>query len=782
MIDDRLHILAFGFASPWLLWGLAAASIPVLIHLLHKRQYKETSWAAMQFLLNAARRQSRKLRIQQLLLLAVRMLIVLLLAVALARPYVENLGAYFQTDVPVHRVIILDASFSMGFMEGTQSRFDQAKDIARKILDSAKQSDAMNLMRIAGSAPYLIIRQPAYQKSQVIQELDELELTDERGDVLATLQQALELVQETPDLARKEVYILSDFQKENWLADSPARQGAVRKLLEQISAVAKLRLISQGQGASSNTSMTSFKIAEPLAIVGQPIHFLVSIQYQGEIPLANQTVELFINGRLAQTTQVDLAPNSEAQANFSYTLNAPGEFQVEARLQEDQLSLDDRRWLSLPAKDRLRVLLVNGVTSGRELDAATAYLDLALSPRLSPSDATGLIQPRVINEGDFISTDLTQYDCLFLCNIGRLTSQEVEILTAYVRGGGGLVVCLGDQVDLENYNRTLYQEGQGLLPVKIESRVDRSSDNASGFAFDSAIIEHPIMEPFLGNPNAGLESVEKNSYFKTSFPEDSTARVVLKFENGDPAIIDSDAGQGRVLVLTTAVDRSWGNWAIWPSFPPVMNECVFHVVSGRWPERQKLVGEELVRPFSVGVSEMPVMVFRPDQRSEPQQVMNSENENTIVYSNTDRAGIYEMEFGLPLNRKELFAVNVDPRESLLECMDEKELKSSLFSSVDMSYRTQFRDSGQTSLGPVSSRDGLTRWLLYLVMGFIFVEQVLAWRFSFGVIALGLLVAIGLVASLVSSGQQWAILLIGLMAAGLILGWFQQGREKRTSKR
>ncbi len=89
------HILAFGFANFLLLGWLAAASVPILIHLWNKRQYREVSWAAIEYLLAAMRKNSRRMRIEQLLLLAVRTLLVVLLVLAVAQPYFDQIGLPF---------------------------------------------------------------------------------------------------------------------------------------------------------------------------------------------------------------------------------------------------------------------------------------------------------------------------------------------------------------------------------------------------------------------------------------------------------------------------------------------------------------------------------------------------------------------------------------------------------------------------------------------------------------------------------------------------------------
>ena len=102
-------IWALGFANPALLYGLAAASVPILIHLLNRRKYREVPWAAMRFLLAAVRKNRRRVRVEQWLLLAVRTLIILLVVAAMARPFLESMGVVI-VGRRVHRVLVLDAS------------------------------------------------------------------------------------------------------------------------------------------------------------------------------------------------------------------------------------------------------------------------------------------------------------------------------------------------------------------------------------------------------------------------------------------------------------------------------------------------------------------------------------------------------------------------------------------------------------------------------------------------------------------------------------------------
>ncbi len=109
-----------GFASVWMLaWG-AAASIPIVLHLLNRRRQQTVSWAAMRLLLQAIEKQSKRVRIEQLILLAIRTAILIVLAIALARPFFapdSNLASIDAQRAPRLWIFVLDNSYSMGYRD-----------------------------------------------------------------------------------------------------------------------------------------------------------------------------------------------------------------------------------------------------------------------------------------------------------------------------------------------------------------------------------------------------------------------------------------------------------------------------------------------------------------------------------------------------------------------------------------------------------------------------------------------------------------------------------------
>src|SRR5262249_37692108 len=144
------------------------------------------------------------------------------------------------------------------------------------------------------------------------------------------------------------------------------------------------------------------------------------------------------------------------------------------------------------------------------------------------------------------------------------------------------------------------------------------------FAFDPGEFAHPILGAFQGNPQAGLERTQAYAYVKATAPARNASRVALAFDTGDPAIIERPFGRGRSILVTTSVDERWGPWPLWPSFLPLIHEIVQFAVSGRWGERQRLVGEPLTETFPATAVDLDVAVGRPDGETHTARVVQND--------------------------------------------------------------------------------------------------------------------------------------------------------------
>lgn len=741
-------LLAFGFASPWLLWGVAAAGAPIVIHLLNRRKFKETTWAAMKFLLEAIRKNQRRLQLEQWLLLAVRTLLVLLLVLAMARPFVEQLSVFFRAGEPAHKIVVIDATLSMGYRPAEAALFERAKQIAREIVVNSHPGDAFNVLRVSTLPPTVIVQTPSYQPADVAAEIDQLQLPSGRGDLLATLRKTIEILPAAP-LRRKEVYFVSDFQRATWAPGTAEEHSAIRTAFRRLSDESRLVCIDIGQAPADNVAVTDFKMQDPFVMISRPTRFTATIRNFGQQPAGGRNVDLLVDGRVVQQKKISLPAGGEVAESFAHTFTAGGEHALQLRVSADNLPLDDQRWLAVPVKDQLQVLCVSGKNTGQSMGKATDYLELALSP---PSQNAGprLILPRIVSEGELLSTDLSRYDCVFLCNVRMFTPREAEVLEAYLRGGGGVVWCLGDNVLADTYNRVLYRDGKGILPARVgerrgnpEARLAKPAapakpeSFAKSFDFYPGEFTHPIIQVFRGNPDAGLQTTRTYAYYSTILESDSPARVALRFdqEKGDAAIVEKSVGRGKSVLITTSVDDQWGNWAVWPSFLPMIQETVLFAVSGRWGDRQHLVGEPLNHSFAAPSSDVEISVRRPDGRTMPVASTRTGSIGEFTFDDTAQSGMYEVTYAHPLSRTELHAVNIDPRESDLTKFVREELDGEILKGIDFGYHTEWAAQEVEAATAIPDQAGsgssVSRWLLYLVLYLLLVELMLSWNFRYG---------------------------------------------------
>ncbi len=732
-------LFAFGFASPWLLWGLALGSAPILIHLLNRRKFRETQWAAMRFLLEAVRKNSRRLRIEQLLLLATRTLLLLLLVLAMAQPVVEQLGAFFQPSQPVHKIIIVDASLSMGLQSRDATLFERARDAARSIVESSRQGDAFNLVRLSNLPPAVIVPTPAFQTASVIEEIDQMQLPHGRGDLLACLQKAEELLRAAPDLPQKEIYLISDFQRATWTSDSSDDAARLKGLFRKFDEAGRLVLIDLGQSEAANMAVTHIEAIDSFATTNRPARFRAMLRNYSIERVIGRMIEFLVDDKLVEQRAVEVAAGAETVENFAHTFSSGGEHRVQVRLQNDALPLDDQRWLAVPVKERLRVLCVNGRSGSRAMGRATDFVELALSPDGRPGDPFGRtrplhgqIEPVVVNEGELQGLDLSQYDCVFFCDVRLFTDREARVIETYLRGGGGVVWCLGENVQSEIYNQRLYRDGAGIFPARLGERKGDPQKREEAFTFAPGEFLHPLVNAFQGNPDAGLETTQIYAYLRAFVPPGGHAKAALQFDTGDPAIVEAQVGQGRSVLITTSVDDRWGVWPLWPSFLPLMHEIVQFTVAGRTGERQRVVGEPITAVFPATAIDVDVSVTLPDGQTQPVRVAPGDALSQFSFEATAVSGIYEVHFAPPLSRSELYAVNVDPKESNLTKYVPEEIAQELLPGIEHEYATSWQDQAAARVEtPIAERGGLTRWLLYAVLYLLFVEQMLAWDFRKG---------------------------------------------------
>jgi len=705
-----------------LLWGFAA-SLPIIVHLWSKRKYNEVTWAAMEYLLAAVRKNVRRIRIEQLILLLIRVAILILLAVALADPVLSlfpTLGSSLGTAGQTHFVLVLDGSYSMAYRASEESRFELAQQLAVQVVQDSRQGDGFTLVLMA-DPPVVAISEPAFDPKDVTEEIENLRMRHGGANLPTTLAEIERILNKgemsQSRLIDKKVCFFTDVGRTTWEESATETcRGHVDRLAEKASLV----LFDVGQTDVENVAITAMDVRESLVTIARDVTVDVEVQNFGRSDRTGCRITLFVDDQQVHTDKVDVSAGGRASVSFAHRFETPGEHKIEARLADDALAVDNRRWVSVPVRESVNVLCIEGK------QGAARYVAMALEP--SKSDRPR-VRPDVRFEHALLELELGEYDCIFLCNVGRFGRDESAVLYEYLKNGGGLIVTLGDQVQADSYNEQLGGElsGQRILPVRLERPSAESQ-----YAFDPLEYRHAIVAVFAGHERSGLITTPVWKYFKTTLYDSTSARVALAFHNGDPAIVEEPVLRGRSIVLTTAaspesVDRStspptpWTAISSWASFPPLVQEMLALAVGGRTSGRNLLVGDAVEGSVAGAASGLALTVEGPDGESDRVPMRTDGERSRWVYDRAMWSGMYAARYSEPLDKSEFFAVNVDTHESDLDRFDIELLPSQF--NRDFSL-----DADAASL-PATKPMEYFRWFLGAVFVLLLAESFAAWYFG-----------------------------------------------------
>ncbi len=731
--NASLPLLGFGFGSSGMLWFLLAAGIPVLIHLWNRRRFRRVRWAAMEYLLAAMRRNRRRLLVHQWLLLLIRMGIIVLLALAAAEPYLQRLVGDLARRSRTLHVFVLDNSLSMGARAGEETAWQQALAAIEQQTGTASSGDGFALVLLARPAKAQVAL-PVFDSGAFLRQVRSLQPAATEADLLVGLQRTLEVISQAgkqrPRFDQVQVIFLTDLQHRTWSAAGGENLLPLWKRLEE---QATLVLLDVGAPEAQNLAVLQCQSDQQVPLAGREVQLQVRLRNYGTQDRQQVPLRVLVDGVAVATQQVDLPAGEEVNVpGLRHTFPDPGEHLVEIRLGQDDLPGDNRRFLVLPVREQWRVLCIDGRPGSRPYEGATDYLVAALESQ--PGGGPPPVQVEVAPETALTDRPLAPYDVVFLCNVAQFTRQEARLLSEYVQGGGGLVIFLGDQVQVENYNETLYREADWpgrLLPGKLDG-VGQVQAPSSGFVLDPLEYRHPILRPFQDNEDVGLLSSPIYRYIRLQLPEDSTARVALAFASGDPLIVEERRGWGEVVLVTTSAEpgpsqQPWNLMPMLQNYLPLVRQIAATAISGTAQRRNLSVGQPLELPAAVAMRHRSFQVRLPDGRELARAVQSGGGKALWSFDQTWQAGLYEV-LTAPDEPPWRFAVNLDAAEGDLRRISPNRLQEEVLAGVRLHFSVA--DTAPTQGQPGSGqRQGLQGWLLWGALFLFCGELVLLWYWA-----------------------------------------------------
>ncbi len=650
-----MGLLAGAFAIA----GAVGASIPLIIHLLNRERARRLVFSTVRFIQMSHQTNVQRHRLKRWLLLLMRILMLILLGLAFARPFfAEDPATAPELGGVRNAVIIMDTSYSMQY----EDVLARAKNEATDRLGNMEAADAVALIFSADKARQVLPIDSEHNHLKTA--IENVVPTNYTTDYLDAIQTADEILK-TVSVGQKQIFLIGDLQKSGW-----------ENFLEtdKLSSDVDIEFVNIGEEQPNNHAVTDINVPPVILIDQKDTELVARVHNYSSERVENLDVSLFIDDKKVETTKLDIEPEDSSDAVFKVKIDLQNESSHTGwvEINTDALKIDNKRYFTVQSMKSINVHCVNGEQNRSDIEDETFFLTRALR---SVGDVGAPID---YSESNSIPTadNLKRYDVVIVANVSTITESESERLKTYVNGGGGLIITLGDRIDTGVYQQFLGGAENSLLPCTIMQAVGDPIGKDDFKVIASVDFRHPIFTPF-SNPNHGdFAKGRFYRYYQTVPTSDAT--VMAAFDDGNPTLLEKTYGNGRVLCYTSTIDREWNDLPIHGVYLPFLHETVKYLALkqvGKVPDYY--VGDTIEYNGSQESAGKEVAVFNPD-RKEDRLVLNEQG--SLFYENTENPGIFSVHRSG--EKPQYFAINVDTAESDLTPRNPEELTSMLVGTAE----------------------------------------------------------------------------------------------------
>jgi hypothetical protein len=619
------------FLAPLFFVALAGLAIPVLLHLTQREKKQVVRFPSLMFVRRIPYQSVRRRKIQNWLLLAVRLTALALLIFAFARPLILSGDTPPAPGTGAREVVILvDTSYSMGYGD----RWERARASAHNEISKLQPSDRGSVVLFASGAE-IALRSTAEQEA-----LTAAVATAKPGAAATRYAPALKVagsILNESTLPRREVILISDFQRGGWRGEEGARlpKGAILTPLP-----------IQGVADRPNVTVTGVTLARSTFSNQERVAITAGVINRSERPVNGATVALEVSGLPVASKPLTIEPSGAASVTFDPVTISSKNMRATVRSSDDALAIDNTFNFVLSPTQPVRVAVVDRGGPG-----PTLYLSRALAIGDAPRFET------VTREPDALSDEDLRKSAAVVLNDVAVSPPLARRLARYVEQGGGVFVITG--------SRASWPQDGDVLPASLGVMVDRTRGDAARVG--AIEYGHPVFEPFRAPRSGDFSSARIYAYRNVSALKNS--QVLARFDAGAPAVIERRVGTGRVMLWASTVDTTWSDLPIKPVFLPFIHRTVEHLANYREARPWLTVGQVLDPDVAAGPKAETVqrIVLTPSGKRVP-----VEDEGTDVMELTEQ-GFYEIRSSKADSEAGVVAANVDPAESDLTPIDPKEI-------------------------------------------------------------------------------------------------------------
>lgn len=679
------------FLNPFVLFGLIAASIPIILHLLNLRKLRTVEFSSIKFLKELQKSQIRKLKIRQILLLILRTLLIIFIVLAFSRPVIKGTLPGMTNYAQTSAVILIDNSPSMNYSDEFGNRFNYAKRTARKLIEQFRSGDEVALVPMSNLkelSNYNFTRDLQNLKEQI----NRINISYSVADFNKTLVIASSLFENSRNL-NKEIFIISDNQNVNFIGmDTTSNEAIVNNFITKFQpSFYFLNIGAESKIDYANLSIDSIQMLSQIFQPNKPVQVLANIKnYSKEDQPSTILSVIFNNERVAQT---DFSINANSIKSVNILANPKDNKIVSAQvnLESDALEEDNSKYFGFIMPPNPKIALID--------DENNPYLASALGL----NNVNYLYKTEKITTNDFNNKTITDYD---VCIINSLKNLTVAKLRQYIRQGGKAVI-FADDILAESPN---YLETLGIGGGKLTSYPEGQMPIVSQIQKSSTIFEGVFTE----QSSSGLSEkirFKKLYTISSGFP-------IIQTTSGDLAF-EKNLDKGKFIFITSRPSLEWGNFPISSLFPVMINRSIEYLTMIPEISRSATIGQSLQitipENFAKGSS---FKIIDPLKNESVLYAPNLSEGTTLKFDNLSFPGNYIV-YNQADEPVAMVSANIDKRESDISQIQNRAVESLLKKKYSDKIKISFiEDLTSIDKSIQRIRTGSELWQLFVILALL----------------------------------------------------------------
>lgn len=659
------------FLYPTFLFALLTLAIPVLVHLFNFRRYKKMLFSNVQFLKEVQEQQASRRNLKERLILAARMLALLFLVFAFARPYISQKDDANTGKQQVISIFV-DNSYSMQTLNREGSLLDEAKQRAKQIASAYSINDRFQLLTQDFEGKH----QRLLNRDEFNDAVDAVKISPQSRSISQITARQQSLLNMQPG-AVKSSYILSDFQK-----------NITGKLAGKVNDNIPVNLVQLKASVLPNVAVDSVELLNATHRPGESEKLIVRLRNYADKPAEQIPLKLIINGVQKAIGSFTVNARSAQTDTLTFSGLQAGWQRGEIQLQDNPVTFDNKFYFAFNINKQLPILLIDDGIPNKYLSAVFATDPFFIAKR--------------VQDGNVDYAGLNTYPLIIVSDIKNISAGLAQQLKSYVSKGGTLMVFPSAEADISSY-RALLQPMGAAYPEKIVTEATRvSSINLQSPVFKSTF------DAFPQNPD--LPQVKKYYSLGTSA---RSGNYLMRLQTGQPVWEGYNSGKGTVYLSAIPLDETFSNLPVHALFVPVMFRVA--LLSGHYqPLFYTLGNNQAIETAALQSTEKQLLKMVKGAQTIIPDVQQQEG-STLLYlpDQLKETGIYDLK--KQDSTAAVLAFNDNRSESDLSYLSNSEL-GNLFAQ-----QTTLLQGNKLNTNSINgaANSGLQLWKLCIILALLF---------------------------------------------------------------